>query len=266
MEQIYKLIKDDLKKVENESLNILKCDNLILKDISAFFNGHSKRIRSLLAILYINAQNRELNDDLIKLLCAGELVHNASLLHDDVIDYADTRRGKITIAKLHSPQISVLAGDLLISKAIQIIFNLDNKKITDYFLNCTEQMCNAEILQQTYKGIIPDIDTYLKICSGKTASLFEAILMSSATILKLDASIAKKIANIFGTVFQIRNDINPISRDEDIKNNIHTIYDIFGIEKTEILIDNYKEEMRSIIKDFPKNLYSEGLESLINIL
>ena len=71
--------------------------------LKSFLLENSKFIRSKLAILYLKSQNLEINDDIYKILSAGEIIHSASLLHDDVIDDADIRRGRCSINKKFSP-------------------------------------------------------------------------------------------------------------------------------------------------------------------
>ena len=84
-------------------------------DLKIFLSGNSKFIRSRLAILYLKAQEKEITDDVINVLTVGEIIHNSSLLHDDVIDDAVYRRGKTTIGNLYTPKISILCGDYLVS-------------------------------------------------------------------------------------------------------------------------------------------------------
>ena len=81
-----------------------------------------------------------------------------------------------------------------------------------------------------------------------------------------DVERARKFSEIFGLSFQINNDLEKKSSLEDKQNQIFTAKDIIGIEKTILLLDNYKEDMREMIKDFPQNIYKEGLEDLINSL
>lgn len=231
-----------------------------------FISSGSKLIRSTIAILYLKSQNIEISKNIIKILASGEIIHNASLLHDDVLDGADIRRGKSTIAKEFTPKVSILAGDFLLSNAIEKLLELDNSIILEVFQKCTKKMTEAEIRQYFLRGKIPNKQDYIEICEGKTASLFSAIFESCAMISHLSQKHAKTFANIYGICFQIKNDLDETSANTDKRNGILTAKDILGIEKTTILLDNYKEEMRKLIKDFPENVYKNGLEDLINSL
>ncbi|MBR6126628.1 polyprenyl synthetase family protein [bacterium] len=266
MEQISNIISDDIKNIESIIFSRIDTDNFVKFKIRDFLKSPSKKIRSILSILYLRSQNADINENLLKIIAAGELIHNASLLHDDVIDSAETRRNLTVFAKDVSPKMSIIAGDLLVSEAIELVLSINSEYISEKFIQCTKQMSEAEIQQFTLRGNLPDIDTYTTICEGKTSALFCTLLKSLSVLSGLDENIADNFGKIFGIVFQIRNDSEPNSAQNDINNKIYTMKDIIGIEKTNSLIDNYKEKMKSIIREFPDNIYSKGLIDLINKL
>lgn len=233
------------------------------EDLKNFILKPSKRIRSKIAILYFSALGYEINNDVIQILSAGEIIHNASLLHDDVLDNAPTRRGETTIAQKHSPHISILAGDYLVSLAIDKLLNINSKEILNNFKTCIQKMTASEIKQYFLRGKIPTLAEYLEICEGKTAALFETIFENCAIILNANIETSKKFAKIFGIVFQVKNDLEKESAHVDELNKIYTAKDILGIEKTTSLLDNYKEEMREILKGVPENKYKQELEDLL---
>ena len=262
MNDFQNIIKGDLEKIESEYINIFEETNDVYRELNSFLRLPSKRIRSILGILYLKSQDTELDKNCNSILSVGEIFHNASLLHDDVIDDNDIRRGSITMLKKFNPKISVLSGDLLVSTAVKKLLQLNNTKISEIFLNCTEEMSKAEINQFILRGQIPDIDNYLAICKGKTSSLFKSILKALAVLKGLDQGIAERFGELFGLVFQIQNDLEENSARNDLKNGIYTIKDIIGIEKTISLVDNYKVEMRKIILSFPDNVYKKSLGDL----
>ncbi len=252
----------DIKKVENELFDLFESDSEVTESLKSFLKAPSKRIRSIFAILYLKSNNCEITDDVISLLTAGEIIHNASLLHDDVIDEAETRRGETAISKKFDSKISILSGDYLLSVAVKILLKLNNDEILNTFLNCTEKMCKAEIKQYLLRGKIPAESEYIEICEGKTSSLFGAILKSAAIIKNLDKNRAERFGTLLGTLFQINNDSSEESIKSDKKNGIHTSLEVLGIEKTNALKDNYKEEMRAITGVFPNKTYSSRLIDL----
>ena len=260
------LVQDDIRRIEKSLFEVIQNQNPIYEEIVNFLKSPSKRIRSVCVLLYLKAQNIEVSDNIIELLSAGELLHNASLLQDDVIDNSEERRGFSTLAKKFSDKVSILAGDILVSKAIQKIESLKNDKVKKLFLSCLDTMCEAEINQFLKRGNVPSFEEYLNVCKGKTATLFKTIFIASAELTGSDIKKAYDFSENFGIVFQIKNDLDSTSAKNDKKNGIYTAIDIIGIEKTNNLIDNYKEEMRSIIKNFPQNIYKHGLEDLIDKL
>ena len=259
------MINKELELIQNELFKGFT-DPLPNNAIVNFISSGSKFIRSVLPIYYLKSQNCEITQEISKILAAGEIIHNASLLHDDVIDKADIRREKATLAKIFTPEISILSGDYLLAEATKKILETNQAEILYLFLDCTKKMTEAELKQHFLKGKIPTQEEYLSICKGKTASLFATILESCALISGLDKIVAHNFAESFGICFQIKNDLELKSSLEDKNNQIHTAKDVLGIEKTNLLLDNYKKEMKSFIKDFPENNYKKELEDLINSL
>lgn len=260
-----KLVEEELKllkKYLRGNIIDLLPDNALVN----FVLEGSKFIRSTIVILYLKAQGVGIQPDLYKIFSSGEILHSASLLHDDVIDEAESRRGKITLAKEYDFKISILAGDYLLSCAIENLLALNNLEVLDKFKTCMKKMVEAEIKQYFYRGKISSEQEYIGICRDKTALLFSTILEASAQMVKLDITKAKLFGDYFGLCFQIKNDLNDESAIVDKKNGIYTANDVLGIEKTGNLLDNYKEEMRKLIKDFPENIYKKGLEGLIDSL
>ena len=260
-----KLLEEEIinlkKKLEKDFIDPIEKD--ILKHF--ILNG-SKFIRSSLSILYLKSQNIEITEDIYKILVAGELIHSASLLHDDVIDNAETRRGKSTIAKTFGSKVSILAGDYLLTSAISNLLKLKDFEIIERFKTCTQKMVEAELKQFFLRDNLPCEKDYLGICKGKTAGLFSCILQSCAQISNIDLVKANSFGELFGLSFQIKNDLESKSAEIDKHNGIYTAKDILGIENTHNLLDNYKQEMKNLIKDFPENIYKESLEVLIKSL
>ena len=257
-----KIIEPELKTVKEEITRDFK-DPLSNNALLNFISGSSKRIRSTLAILYIKAHGVSLSPDIYPLLAAGEMIHDASLLQDDVLDEAELRRKESTIAHKFNPKISILSADYLLSGAMEKLLKLDNKDILEIFKDCTIKMSTAEIKQYFLRGKKPSKKEYIEICEGKTASLFEAILTSAVLLSGLDIEKAHKFAQAFGIVFQIKNDMEESSASIDSKNEIYTAKSILGVENTQLLLDNYLEEMNNLLKEISENSYKKALEELI---
>ena len=259
------IIKRELNKVSeyiSKSVGEILPDNIL----TDFLIKSSKRIRSKVCLLYFLAQEKELSEDFYKIIAAGEIIHNASLLHDDVLDDAELRRGKTTIAKMFNSKISILCGDYLVSKSINLLTEIDNEKVINLFKSCIENMCTSEIEQYFLRGKIPSLEKYIDICKGKTASLFSTMLVCGADLLNVKAFDTHTFGEIFGICFQLKNDLELQSINQDKINGIITAVDIIGIEKLQSLTDNYKKDMLDIIAEFPDNSYKKQLGDLINSL
>ena len=157
-----KIIEPELKTVKEEITRDFK-DPLSNNALLNFISGSSKRIRSTLAILYIKAHGVSLSPDIYPLLAAGEMIHDASLLQDDVLDEAELRRKESTIAHKFNPKISILSADYLLSGAMEKLLKLDNKEILEIFKDCTIKMSTAEIKQYFLRGKKPSKKEYIEI-------------------------------------------------------------------------------------------------------
>jgi geranylgeranyl pyrophosphate synthase len=266
MESLRFLAEDNIGKIEKKLAGLFLYKNDIFNDLEHFLLKKSKRIRSVVSILYLGLNEADINDDIITLLSAVELIHNASLLHDDVIDGAQIRRGDITVSEKYNSKIAVLSGDYLLSFAINLLNSLNNDYIFMTLSDVTKRMCEAEVKQYLLRNNTETIDEYIDIIYGKTASLFEGVLKCTANLSNIDVEIAGTFGKLFGLLFQINNDLSTLSAENDKINGVKTAIDILGVEKTNNLKDNYKEDLRAILEDFSDNKYKQGLKDLINLL
>lgn len=257
--------ESDLDIINNIFLKIIN-DILPENELTRFLNSGSKRIRALLTLNYIKALGKDPDEVIYKIITVCELIHNASLLHDDVIDNANYRRSGTSIGKKYSQNISILCGDYIISEAIKVMLEICNNRICEIFNKCVKNMALSEIRQYFMRNKIPGIEEYIEICKGKTASLFSAVLTSCAHYLDIDVDFASKFGELFGICFQLKNDLDEYSKFVDKQNKIYTASDILGIENALILSDNYKCELRETLLELPDNKYRANLEGMINEL
>ena len=174
-----------------------------------------KQMRPMLALLMAGACSEGgPTDSTITYAAASELLHNATLLHDDVADESDTRRGAPTIRSLMGPSVSVLVGDYWLVKAMELI--LDSKDdnasaVMRIFAKTLSDLAEGEMLQlQKAQSDNPSEDDYLRIIYNKTASLFEAASVSAAmSVGASDEQVeaARRYAVALGIAFQIQDDI-----------------------------------------------------------
>lgn len=200
----------DLKSYIKESL---------LSDVDLLnrINGHlflttGKMLRPLLSLLV--AKGCGDTNPMATMACAAasEIIHTATLLHDDVVDESDYRRGKITVNALFSPGASLLIGDYWLSKAIKVIIsNSTDYRVIRYFAQTIEDLSEGELLQmQKAEDCSTTLDDYLKIIYKKTASLFIAAMCSTVVAIDGEKGIeegVKDFAHKLGLAFQMRDDI-----------------------------------------------------------
>lgn len=234
------------------------------------YSDTGKLIRSGLGSLLIKGYNIEFCEELKNVLIAVELMHNASLLHDDVIDNASQRRGESACNIKNNNSIAVLTGDLLFAKSMEYIRNIKSYEIFNIFNKTMINMCKGELKQLNNKWKIPDIDSYIHICELKTAALFLTVF-NAISILSED-KIPNDIVNFakyFGIAYQIKNDLQDATdKQKDIENGIYTAPVIFSggtditkaaIEKTSGLIDNYSRKAITSLKLMSDSCYKKEL-------
>lgn len=173
--EITALVADDLKQVESvfrlESIGSVEA----VSSIARYLQGNGgKRLRPILLLVSCRLF-RDPTPEAIQLAAVVELIHTATLVHDDVIDEAKTRRGKSSANVVWGNQISVLAGDWLYMQAFQIALRLRRFDILDLLISLTQRMVDGELLQLERLGRI-DISEAdaLELIDHKTASLFAA--------------------------------------------------------------------------------------------
>ncbi len=222
-----------------------------------FFKVPGKYLRPLLIILSAKAikptMTMEQKKKLIELSVAIELIHSASLVHDDIIDNDLIRRGQKTLNNVHGRKIAVLAGDIFYAKAFSILLKLPTMEEKRIITQVIEEMCIAEIEQARNKEI--SREDYLNIIKGKTAVFMSACCKLGAKVAEANEDEIIKLEEFglnFGMVYQIVDDC----MDGDcnaIKNNI--------------TIENAKEfaiKADEAIENLETSIYKQGLISLLN--
>lgn len=200
-------------RMEEYMCSSLASDIDYLSGINAsLLSGGGKKLRPLLSLLTAKACG-DAGDDSCRYAAATELLHNATLLHDDVADESDVRRGKPTLNALMGPSVSVLVGDYWLVKAVSCILGSrkHDDKVVRLFAKTLSDLAEGEMLQlqKAESGDTSEKD-YLKIIYCKTASLFEAASVAAAW--SVDApeymvEAARDFAVNLGLAFQIKDDI-----------------------------------------------------------
>lgn len=272
--EIYTLVKSDIDIIIENLTSKLCLQEPLLTHLKKFLNSPAKRIRPLVAILYLKACGVRLQKEHYKLLTAVELVHNASLIHDDVIDEADVRRGNSTLNKIFNSKLAVVSGDYLLACAVDYISKIGDNRILNVFIQSLAQMCKGEISQYFCVNKIPSMEEYLLKTKQKTAQLFMTALECSAMLSpEIDRDKAVSFAQNFGIAFQIKDDLNNIlTTNSDVENGIYTAPIILSgsvdnpaIEKTYHLLNNYVDLARKDLDNLEDNLYKRTLLELTEL-
>ncbi|MBX4270944.1 polyprenyl synthetase family protein [Clostridium estertheticum] len=257
---IYCPISKDLNLVEKELRKT--CENLstnyLQEIIGYFFKIPGKRLRPTLALLSSGIINNNLlestNNQLIKYATGLELMHSASLIHDDVLDNDMVRRGQKTLNEIYGNKIAVLAGDVVYSLAFSTLSSSLPKEFKQTIVELIENMCASEVIQA--ENMLPTREIYLDIIRGKTA-LFMSVSCKIAAAL---AGATKEQVNSIeayglnlGMAYQIMDDC----MDKDV-------YAELNITSEDAKL--YGDIAISSLKTFEDSAYKISLINLVDLI
>lgn len=213
----------DWLTVQERIASALESDISLLNSTNASILSQSgKQLRPMLALMFARACTGRATDAGIRYAAAAELLHNATLLHDDVADGSELRRGKPTVMSLMGPSVSVLVGDYWLVKAMELILQDSDTDTTAIriFSKTLSDLAEGEMLQlQKAQSGDTDEKDYLRIIYNKTASLFEAACVSAAISAGVSEDVvkaARDYAVALGLAFQIKDDILDYSGTESV--------------------------------------------------
>lgn len=179
--------------------------------IRYFLDRKGKQLRPVMAILAAKMINDKVSDTTILGAVALELLHNASLMHDDVVDDSDKRRGAATINKVWDNHIAVLMGDFFLAKCLESSNATESLTISKILASMVIRLSEGELEQQSNaRAHLLSENAYFSVISGKTASLFSGCLKIGAISAGAkDEELTKlaEIGELMGLVFQMRDDI-----------------------------------------------------------
>ncbi|MBI5683399.1 MAG: polyprenyl synthetase family protein [Deltaproteobacteria bacterium] len=221
IQQIYDLIQDDLKNVDIEFKKNLHSDIFLIRKMGEYILGNGgKRARPLLVLLSSKLCGYK-GESHIPFASIVEFIHTATLLHDDVVDEADLRRGKVSANILWGNGASVLVGDFLYSKSFYLMIEHGDMEILKVISKTTTQMSEGEILQ-LLKSNDPETteEEYLKIVENKTAILMSAACRIGAILGRVSKEKKDALAGFglnLGMAFQLTDDcLDYTSKDEEL--------------------------------------------------
>lgn len=269
MESVTRLIADDLTKLESTIQQLITTKIGFIKEIvNHIIRSGGKRVRPILIILTARLCGYK-DEKHIPYAAIVEFIHTATLLHDDVVDNAQTRRGSSTANTVWGNEPSVLVGDFLFSKSFELMTHNGNEEILRIMSEATTALAEGEILELLKTC---DADTtekeYLEIINNKTASLFSAACEVGAILGKVDQKkrlALKDFGYNLGMAFQLTDDVlDYISYDAvlgkrvgtDLKEGKVTLPLIYALksstEKEKTYINNVLGKARVTAKDFER--------------
>jgi secondary thiamine-phosphate synthase enzyme len=146
-----------------------------------------------------------------ELAAAVELLHNATLIHDDYVDESTHRRGRPTVAAAEGPERAIAVGDYYFAKATRLIAQMGNPGVTSAVAEALEAICASQIDDVALRGSYPgDRESYMRVIRGKTASLFAAACASGALLSGADEEVVgalRRFGDLLGTAFQMADDV-----------------------------------------------------------
>lgn len=211
VDSIQSPVKNSFQAVDAFILDSLQSKASIINDLGRYIlHSGGKRLRPLIVLLIAQACGYKGRDD-IKLAAVIEFIHTATLLHDDVVDESELRRGQKTASRVWGNEAAVLVGDYLYSKAFQIMVSVGHLKIMAVIADATNIMTEGEALQLMDRHN-PDATEggYLNIIQSKTAKLFEVSAKIGAILGNAEPSLEEAMGHYgmhLGIAFQLIDDV-----------------------------------------------------------
>jgi len=217
--EVFDLLRDDLAAIEREFAEQSASPVSVITEIAQYLiAGGGKRIRPLLLLLSAKSLGCE-SESRIKLGAVVEMLHTATLVHDDIIDEADTRRGRPSSNTTWGNSKCVLAGDWLYMQAFHTALEERNFRVLDLLISLTQQMVEGELLQMQKLGHLINEEEYFDLIYRKTACLFKVSMQLGAAIThasdQVDGQLGEYGRNL-GLAFQIIDDVLDLTASEEV--------------------------------------------------
>ena len=249
--EIRQIVANEFSLFEQEYHHLTDSPVQLIRDVNAYVDRRSgKRMRPLLLLLSAGGRDSQRAS---KLAAAMEMLHSASLMHDDVVDMSMERRGQDSVNGHWGNQVAVLCGDYYLSRVMMVMNELDDKRATSIVDDTVKTMCEGELLQLQYlMGHQYDNSRYMDIIYRKTGALMTACC-------ELGDALLRQYGVCFGTAFQVRDDLMD-----------------YGTEDTTMLPDKsvLESELHRLVGEAvdclaqrPATIYTEALRCLaLNLL
>jgi len=270
LDKIQEPIKSELAELEERFTTLIKSEIEIINNIFTYIvASKGKRVRPMLLFLCSGLTGKPTEKSYEAALIV-ELLHTATLIHDDVVDNSDLRRGRPSVNSLWENKISVLIGDFLFAEVLNRLNQLNSPQMVEIVSSVTKQMSQGELLQmERAHDFQMNEATYFQLISNKTASLIAATCQLGA-LASQDTEPAhvenlRKFGESLGIAFQIKDDLldfygnekdmgKPIGK--DLLENIITLPVLYGLKKS-------NEKSRNEILAILQNGKDHSLDKII---
>lgn len=270
--EIHSLMKSDMEKTDNILIDRLNSNVDLINQMSHYIIASGgKRIRPLLLLLCARATNYG-GTEHHAMAVVIELIHTATLLHDDVVDESTTRRNQDTANELWGNAASVLVGDFLYSRAFEILVEPNSMSIMRILSKATNQIAEGEVLQLlNIRNANVSQTKYFNVIEQKTARLFEAACKIGALLSDSSEKTINSLGDFglhLGIAFQIIDDaldyesnITTMGKEvgDDLSEGKITLPMIYALEKT-------SGSENKILRDAIKTADASNIDKIINIL
>ncbi len=210
-EDIQQLIQDDVTKTDEVLVEHLSSDVALINQMSSYIvNAGGKRLRPLLLLLCARATDYQGTHHHL-MAAVIELIHTATLLHDDIVDESELRRGKDTANEVWGNAASVLVGDFLYSRAFEMMIKPESMRIMTILSKATNEIAQGEVLQllNCQNAALTEAE-YYQVIERKTAVLFQAATQIGGILSEVDNAQEKALKDYglyLGNAFQIIDDV-----------------------------------------------------------
>ena len=269
IEDIYSLVSEDMDQLNSCIQERLYSDVVLINQIGTYIvNSGGKRLRPVIHLLAAQACGYKASHH-INLAAIVEFIHTATLLHDDVVDASELRRGKETANALFGNEASVLVGDFLYSRAFQMMVEIGSMRVMEILADATNTIAEGEVLQLLNCN---DPDTtearYLEVIHNKTAKLFESAAQLGAVLTGQPAEIEAALAKYgmhLGCAFQLIDDVlDYTASSEDMGKNIGD--DLAEGKPTLPLIHAMREGTPEQVKLIRSAIENGGLDDIDQVM
>ena len=230
-----------------------------------------KQLRPSMTIISSKIWNEDVDYKVIKMATAVELLHIATLVHDDTVDFADTRRGEKTASNIWGPRIAVLVGDFLFATSAEYVCDTESIRLIKQFASTISDLAKGELKEiENSNNVDSKDEDYLDIIFKKTGSLFATSSMSGALLggaKEKDINTLYSFGKNLGLGFQIFDDILDFEGDEnqlgkpvgnDLKNGIMTSPSLLARDRNK----NIKKDIEELF-NLPKNKREDAVTSVV---